>query len=243
MRAQASDPASTEDLGPEKRALLNWIRGAATASAEEMLRKASGPVQVELSSAPTEDSAARFWLQVQTGDENPVVVELHLDHAIVVSLQAAISVPVPSTRVNWTLLHSLRMVPVQFVRSTNLLYIALSEGVDHGVLAAIERMLRCQVVPCVVSDQTMDDWLSRESMQTSPRVQVFEKTSDAAEMARITASYAGRLSADYVQMEQCGDYAWVRLASQGKSTDLLFELHQSRQEPFLGFRETLITAV
>lgn len=100
LQSPASDPTSTEELSPEKKsALLDWIRSAATASSEEMLRKASDPVQVELSSAPTEDSLARFWLQVQTGDENPVVVELHLDHAIVVSLQAAISVPVPTHRV------------------------------------------------------------------------------------------------------------------------------------------------
>lgn len=143
----------------------------------------------------------------------------------------------------WRLLQSLRMMPVRFTRSTHLLYIALSEGVDHGALAAIERMLHCRVVPCVVSDRTMDEWLSRESTRTTSRVQVFEKTSGTGEMARITASYAGRLSADDVQMEQCGHYAWVRLASRGNSTDLLFDLHQSQQEAFLGVRETLLTAV
>jgi hypothetical protein len=143
----------------------------------------------------------------------------------------------------WRLLQSLRMMPVRFIASTGLLYMALSEGVDHGALAAIEQMLHCQVVPCLVSDRTMDGWLSRESVYTSPRVQLFDKPSGAAEMARITASYAGRLSADRVQMKQCGQYAWVRLASKGNGTDLLFDLHQCRQDTFFGPREALVTAV
>ena len=96
------------------------------------------------------------------------------------------------------LLRSLRMMPVRFVRSTRLLYIAVCEGVDHGALSAVEQMLDCHAVPCLVSDRVMDGWMEQEWTGKSPQVQVFEKTAGAAEMARITASYAGRLSAEQV---------------------------------------------
>jgi flagellar motor switch protein FliN len=100
LQSPGGESESAEELSSEKKAsLLDSIRSAATASTEQTLHKTSDPIQVELSSAPSEDSAVRFWLQIQTGDQNPVVIELHLDHAMVVSLQAAISVPGPSTRV------------------------------------------------------------------------------------------------------------------------------------------------
>jgi hypothetical protein len=124
----------------------------------------------------------------------------------------------------WRLLQSLRMMPVRFLRSTRLLYVALCEGIDHGVLLAIEQMLHCHVVPCLVSDQTMDGWIKRESDWKALAVQAFDKTSGAAEMARITASYAGRLCADQIQIVRCGRYGWVRLTSGGNGSDLLFDL-------------------
>ena len=124
----------------------------------------------------------------------------------------------------WRLLQSLRMMPVRFIRSTRLLYMALCEGIDHGALLAIEQLLRCHVVPCLVSDHAMDGWIDRKSSWTAPGVQVFNQTSGAAEMARITASYAGRLCAHQIQIVRCGHYGWVRLTAGAKDSDLLFDL-------------------
>ncbi len=124
----------------------------------------------------------------------------------------------------WKLLQSLRMMPVRFIRSTGLVYIALCEGIDHAALLAIEQMLRCHVVPCLVSDHEMDGWIERKSSWRAPGVQVFNQTSGTAEMARITASYAGRLSANQIQIVRCGRYGWVRLTTGGNGSDLLFDL-------------------
>jgi hypothetical protein len=142
----------------------------------------------------------------------------------------------------WDLLASLRMMPVRFVRSTSLLYIAVCEGVDHGALAAIEQMLHCHAVPCLVSDRVMDGWMEEESTWKSPQVQVFEKTSGAGEMARITASYAGRLSAEGVRIARCGHYGWVRLTAAGNNSDLLFDL-RSQLACLPDWREALSAAV
>src|SRR5215470_1629843 len=90
----------------------------------------------------------------------------------------------------WCLLRALRMMPVRFVDSTRLLYVAVCDPLQHASLAAIEHMLHCQVVPCLVSDRTMDGWLANESQWRALYVQVFEKTSGAAEIARIMTSYA-----------------------------------------------------
>jgi Type II secretion system (T2SS), protein E, N-terminal domain len=84
----------------------------------------------------------------------------------------------------WNLLCSLRMMPVRFVRSTRLLYVAVCEGTEHSSLAAIEQIPHCRVVPCLVTDGEMDRWLESETRTRAPRVLVFEKTSGAAEMAR-----------------------------------------------------------
>ncbi len=101
---------------------------------------------------------------------------------------------------------------------------AVCEELEHAALAAIEQVIHCRVVPCLVSDRAMDRWLADESPRKAPRVLVFEKTSGAAEMARITSSYAGRLGADEVQIVRCGRYAWVRLNVAHKNSDLLFNL-------------------
>jgi hypothetical protein len=140
------------------------------------------------------------------------------------------------------LLASLRMMPVRFVRSSRLLYIAVCEGINHGALAAIEQMLDGHAVPCLVSDRVMDGWLGEESTSKSPRVQVFEKSSGAVEMARITASYASRLSADGVRIARCGHYGWVRLTAAGSTSDLLFDL-RSQTACLLELREALSAAV
>jgi hypothetical protein len=124
----------------------------------------------------------------------------------------------------WKLLQSLRMMPVRFIQSTRLLYVVVCEGVDHAGLSAIEEMLHCQAIPCLVSDQTMDKWIEKEPVWKESGVQVFERTSGAAEMARITASYAGRLGADQIQIARCGRNGWARLTTRGSFSDLLFDL-------------------
>ena len=49
-------------------------------------------------------------------------------------------------------------------------YMALCEGIDHGALLAIEQLLRCHVVPCLVSDHAMDGWIDRKWSWTAPGV-------------------------------------------------------------------------
>jgi hypothetical protein len=68
----------------------------------------------------------------------------------------------------WNLLRSLRVMPVRLVRSTLLLYLAVCEGIEHTSLAAIEQILHCRVVPCLVTDREMDRWLESERARKLP---------------------------------------------------------------------------
>jgi hypothetical protein len=61
-------------------------------------------------------------------------------------------------------------------------------------------------------------------------------------MARITASYASRLSADGVRIARCGHYGWVRLTAASRTFDLLFDL-RSRPACLPELREALSAAV
>jgi len=104
-------------------------------------------------------------------------------------------------------------------------------------------MIHCRTVPCLVSDQTMNGWIARQSAWRGARFQVFEKVSGATEMARITASYAGRLGADRIKVVQCGRYGWVRLTAKGKTSDLLFDLESLHQGGLADAVEPLSAAV
>jgi hypothetical protein len=136
-----------------------------------------------------------------------------------------------------SVLRSLRIMPVRFVRSTRLLYLASSETIEPASSAAIEHMLGCQVVPCLVSDHTMDRWLESASSASGPPAQLFEKSSGAMEMARILGSYAGRLGVDEVRMVHCGSYAWVRLKVKRESSDLLFRVGEPHCEDIVAADE------
>jgi len=143
----------------------------------------------------------------------------------------------------WNLLRSLRMMPIRLIRSTHLLYMAVCEKLEHASLGAIEQILHCRVVPCLVSDRAMDRWLENGSLLKATRVLVFEKISGAAEMTSITSSYAGRLEADEVQIVRCGPYAWVRLDVAHTPTDLLFNVGRADCEEELPSSDEVMAAV
>ena len=85
-----------------------------------------------------------------------------------------------------------------------------------------------RVVPCLVSDKTIDRWLESESPRNAFCVQTFGEISGPAEMARVMASYAGRLRADEVRIVRCGDIAWTQLVVEEENSDLLFRLGRTK---------------
>jgi hypothetical protein len=170
------------------------------------------------------------WLQtMHFVTERQVVTALGVQWAC--PLLALREAPEPScaTLLPLPLLRTLHLMPVRFISSTRLLYLALSEKVDYRVLSAIEQILDCRTVPCLVSDRTMRDMLER-TQNPERIVQLFDRVTGSAEMARITGSYVARIGAEEVLIVRCGPYLWVRLKTQNHATDLLFAPRNSVEE-------------
>jgi hypothetical protein len=109
------------------------------------------------------------------------------------------------------LLRSFSMIPVNFVAATSTLHIAFGEGIDYGVLYAIEQMLACRTEPCLVSPSLMRKNLLTLSPHRGKSEVVFERVADAAEFVRIVGSYACKMDASEIRVVPCGVYIWVRL--------------------------------
>ena len=75
------------------------------------------------------------------------------------AIQFQSSIPLP-------ILESFCMLPFNYAASTNTLYIAFGERVDHGALYAIERILDCRTQPCVTGHKIVASKL--EAMRQLP---------------------------------------------------------------------------
>ena len=129
---------------------------------------------------------------------------------------------------------ALRLMPVRWLAATLTLYVATSEKVNYPVLSAIEQVLDCRTVPCLVSDRLMDRLLEQTGT-ASHHVRLFDRMSGSAEMSRIAASYVVRTGATEVRVAGCGPYLWVRLQDPD-ATDLLFTAPRSAEkDPRLTF--------
>ena len=163
------------------------------------------------------------WLQhLGYVTERQVVASLALQWATPVLAFPAEALP--ESTVPWEFWKALRIMPVRFAPTKHLLYVAFSDPVDHGVLRAIEHMTGWSTSACVVSDQAMNRLLSKVRPSDKDSTHTFENVVEPAEMARIVASYAGRLSATEVKLTECGPYIWVRLHADRKDSDLVFRV-------------------
>jgi hypothetical protein len=133
----------------------------------------------------------------------------------VASSACAGTVPLP-------LLENFRMLPVQFVAATRVLYIAFGAPVNYGVLYAIEQMLGCRTEPCIVSDRCLNVALECLAGERHTGDRLFERWCDVDEMARLTAGYALKFVDPTVRIMACGEYIWVRLESRHDRANLLF---------------------
>jgi hypothetical protein len=114
------------------------------------------------------------------------------------------SIPLP-------ILEAFQMLPINYAASTNTLYLAFGERVDHAALYAIEKILDCRTQPCVAGRKSIARQL--ESMRQLPRPSdvEFGPMNDLAEMARIAASYTARLTPEAVRLSRIGRFIWLRL--------------------------------
>lgn len=133
------------------------------------------------------------------------------------------SIPLP-------ILEEFQMLPINFVASTNTLYLAFGERVDHAALYAIEKILDCRTQPCVARRKSVAHQL--ESMRQLSRPGDVEfLTCDLNEMVRITSSYISRLSPEEVRLSRIGKFIWLLLKSRATATNLLFCMQSNSPPP------------
>jgi flagellar motor switch protein FliN len=92
----ASEKAeAVEELsGETKAALLDCIGRAASAVPAHLQSRPDEQFQVDFTDSHLDNPAATFWLLIETGDANPIVVEVRMDGRCVLSLQSMKTTPV-----------------------------------------------------------------------------------------------------------------------------------------------------
>jgi len=128
-------------------------------------------------------------------------VAASFDPATVHSLR---DVPLP-------ILEAFQMLPLNYAASTNTLYLAFGERVDHAALYAIEKILGCRTQPCVAGRKSIARQLDAMRQLPRPGDVEFGPMHDLAEMARIASSYTARLNPESVRLSRIGRFIWLRL--------------------------------
>jgi hypothetical protein len=119
------------------------------------------------------------------------------------------------------LLEHYGMLPVHYVRASQDLYVGFERRIDHTALYALEQMLGCHTVPCVLEEPTIESGHALVA-GNEDRDLVIEHPSSAQEMARVAGSYAHQLRAFDVRVVNCGEYVWLRVFGPRHMADLLF---------------------
>jgi len=128
-----------------------------------------------------------------------------------------------AARIPLALLEAFHMLPLNYAPSSNTLYLAFGERVDHAALYAIDKILDCRTQPCVVPRKTIARHLDHLRQQPHPNNVEFGPMNDFAEMSRISSSYIARLSPDEVRLSRVGRFIWLRLKVRESATNLLFQ--------------------
>lgn len=109
------------------------------------------------------------------------------------------------------ILEAFQMLPLNYVLSTNTLYLAFGERVDHAALYAVAKILNCRTLPCVAGRESIATQLEAMRQFSRPCDVEFGPMTDLSEMARIAASYTTRLSPGQVRLSRVGRFIWLRL--------------------------------
>src|ERR1700687_4472683 len=109
------------------------------------------------------------------------------------------SIPMPT-------LEAFKMLPLNSVASTNTLYLAFGERVDHAALYAIEKILDCRTQPCVAGRKSIARQLDAMRQLPRPSDVEFGPMDNLADMARIASSYTARLTPEQVRLSRIGRF-------------------------------------
>lgn len=128
-----------------------------------------------------------------------------------------------SLQLPFTLMRSFSVLPVDFVASSGTLHIACRDGIDYGVLYAIEQMLGVRTEACMAPASMIDRELRMRSERRGESEIVFERSSNEGDLAAIICNYCRRIAVTELRLSACGPHLWARLFRAAKCPiDLLF---------------------
>jgi len=132
------------------------------------------------------------------------------------AIDACGTIPLP-------ILEACQVLPANFVATTNTLYMACGERVDHAALYGIEKMLACRTLACVADRRKIVRQLDSMRQRGRPGDVEFV-TRDPGEMARITSSYLSRIAPREVRIGRIGHFIWLRIFGRAGATNVVFNL-------------------
>jgi hypothetical protein len=145
--------------------------------------------------------------------DNWGVAVLSLDAPLTPELLALVPAPI---------LRAGEMLPVHYHAGSNRLHLGFGIGVAYDPLYAVEHMLGCNTLPCLVPVGRLNELLIALEGSTHPAQRIFESRCSPEEKVRIITSFADRWHAKRVRVARVGSYLWVRLEGGEGSHDLLF---------------------
>jgi Type II secretion system (T2SS), protein E, N-terminal domain len=212
-RAGTATPATTRVHHRIPLGLLMLSRGQLT---KEQLREA-----IDAQTASGQDRLGDWLEKLGFATEQQVTAALGMQWSCPVLASRTQPVSTCAHMLPYRLLEHFRMLPVQFVAATRTLLVAFCDGIDHTALYSVEQMLNCRTQACVISHVALEQELERLGREPRPNDRLFDSC-EPSEMARITCSYAHKLSAIEVRIAACGEYIWVRLEMGSEVATLLF---------------------
>lgn len=113
------------------------------------------------------------------------------------------------------------MVPLEYVHSTQTLFVAFSEGINYRALYAIEQMMNCRTEACMAVPSFVKAHVELLRGGGNNEI-VFGSVRSNAELCDIIRNYCVRICATELRLAQCGHYVWIRLLNASRAPiDLL----------------------
>ncbi len=121
-----------------------------------------------------------------------------------------------------TLQEAYSVLPLHLAVQSRLLYVGFADRIAHRLLYAVDRMLSCRTIPCLLSRSAFKEAIQKLPARQGARETSFESVTEPAEMARIITGYARRCSSDELRVNSSGEYIWARLLRRHGEFNLLF---------------------
>ena len=131
--------------------------------------------------------------------------------------------------VPYPLLEAAEMVPVHYLPGSQYLYVAFIDHINFSALCSVEKMLECHTEPCLALQSQLHRALKELRDKPCPTEILVGNISDPAEMASAIFSHVERQGSADVRISGFNGFAWARILSPPKYTDLLFRA--TRNEP------------